>query len=341
LNITSFPQVEVKDDFASHIGDNLGGRFGNIAKKTNPKYLYDYEGSRLFEQICLQPEYYLTRVEIEILNKFSTEIASLFKDFNQIAMVELGSGSSTKTRILLQHFVNIRNAKQLYYFPVDLSNSILEEAINKLPNEFPSIEILAIHSDYIQGIRMVEEVIRNKDLGVKESFNKLVIFLGSSIGNFEPNEATVFLRQIHSLIRNKRSSKFLIGFDLHKNAEILEAAYNDRNGITAKFNLNILARINRELGGEFDLDTFYHSAVYNFTKRRVEMHLVSKVDQNIKINNLGKTVTFKKGESIHTENSYKYSIDQIRELAQNSGFNVEKNFIDNRGWFDLVLLSPN
>jgi uncharacterized SAM-dependent methyltransferase len=150
----------------------------------------------------------------------------------------------------------------------------------------------------------------------------------------------VFLRQIHSLIRNKRS-KFLIGFDLHKNAEILEAAYNDKNGVTAKFNLNILARINRELGGEFDLDTFYHSAVYNFTKRRVEMHLVSKVDQNIKINNLGKTVTFKKGESIHTENSYKYSIDQIRELAQNSGFNVEKNFIDNRGWFDLVLLSPN
>ncbi len=339
MNINSFPQVKVNDDFASHIEDNLGGRFSNISKKTNPKYLYDYEGSRLFEQICLQPEYYLTRAEIEILNNFSTEIASLFKDFNQIAIIELGSGSSTKTRILLQHFVNMRNTKQLYYFPVDLSNSILKEAINKLPNEFPSIEILAIHSDYIQGIRLVEDVILSKDIGATESFNKLVIFLGSSIGNFEPNEASVFLRQIRSSIGNNASNKFLIGFDLHKDAEILEAAYNDRKGITAKFNLNILARINRELGGEFDLDTFYHSAFYNFMKGRVEMHLVSKIDQNIKINNLGKTVTFKKGESIHTENSYKYSIDQIRELAQNSGFKVEKNFTDKNDWFDLVLLS--
>ena len=338
MNITSSPQVELKDDFASHIGDSLGGRFSSKAKKTNPKYLYDYEGSRLFEQICLQPEYYLTGVEIEILNTFSADIASLFKDFNQIAMIELGSGSSTKTRILLQHFVDKISANQMYYFPVDLSNSILEETINKLPIEFPSIGILAIHSDYIRGIRMVE-VILNKDVGAKESFNKLVIFLGSSIGNFEPNEASAFLQQIRSSIGNSTNNKFLIGFDLHKDAEILEAAYNDRNGITAKFNLNILARINRELGGEFDLNTFYHSAFYNLMKRRVEMHLVSKIDQNIKINNLGKTVTFKKGESIHTENSYKYSIDQIRELAENSGFKVEKNFTDKRGWFDLVLLS--
>jgi len=338
LNITSSPQVELKDDFASHIGDSLGGRLSSKAKKTNPKYLYDYEGSRLFERICLQPEYYLTGVEIEILNNFSADIASLFKDFNQIAMIELGSGSSTKTRILLQHFVDKISAKQMYYFPVDLSNSILEETINKLPIEFPSIEILAIHSDYIRGIRMVE-VILNKDVGTKESFNKLVIFLGSSIGNFEPNEASAFLQQIRSSIGNSTNNKFLIGFDLHKDAEILEAAYNDRNGITAKFNLNILARINRELGGEFDLNTFYHSAFYNLMKRRVEMHLVSKIDQNIKINNLGKTVTFKKGESIHTESSYKYSIDQIRELAENSGFKVEKNFTDKRGWFDLVLLS--
>ena len=138
--------------------------------------------------------------------------------------------------------------------------------INKLPIEFPSIDILAIHSDYIRGIRMVE-VILNKDVGAIEFFNKLVIFLGSSIGNFEPNEASAFLQQIRSSIGNSTNNKFLIGFDLHKDAEILEAAYNDRNGITAKFNLNILARINRELGGEFDLNTFYHSAFYNLMKR--------------------------------------------------------------------------
>ncbi len=336
---TSSPQVQLKDEFATHIEDSLGRQICDRVKKTNPKYLYDKLGSQLFEQICMQPEYYLTRVELEILNNYSADIANLFKDFDQIAMIELGSGSSTKTRILLQRFVNIQQTKQMYYFPVDLSGTILEETINKLPSEFPSVDMLAIHSDYVQGIRMVEEVILNKEDSRIGSLNKLILFLGSSIGNFEPNEASIFLKQIRSSIENGNNNSFLIGFDLHKDSKILEAAYNDKNGITANFNLNILSRINRELGGEFDLNTFSHSAFYNIEKRRIEMHLISKIDQNIKINNLGKTVAFRKDESIHTEYSYKYSISQIRELAENSGFKVERNFVDKRSWFDLVLLS--
>lgn len=338
---TSCSQVGLTDEFASHIKDNLGTQVQHRVKKIDPKYLYDKIGSQLFEQICVQPEYYLTRVELEILNSYSADIANLFKDFGQIAIIELGSGSSTKTRILLQQFVNIQQNKRAYYFPVDLSNTILQETIEKLPSEFPSVEMLAIHSDYIQGIRMVEEIISSKGNNRIAPLNKLILFLGSSIGNFEPNEAMVFLKQIRSTLGNSTNDGLLIGFDLQKDPKVLEAAYNDKNGITKKFNLNILSRINRDLGGEFDLNSFTHSAFYNVKKGRVEMHLVSRINQKIKINSIGKTVTFGKGESIHTENSYKYSIWQIRELAENSGFKIQRNFIDKRNWFDLVLLSAN
>src|SRR5262249_13705977 len=153
LIFTSSPQVELKYEFASHIEESLGIQISSRGKKTNPKFLYDKVGSQLFEQICLQPEYYLTRVELEILSNYSADIAYLFKDFDQIAMIELGSGSSTKTRVLLQHFVNMLGTKQMYYFPVDVSGTILEETIIKLPSEFPGIDILAIHSDYIRGIK--------------------------------------------------------------------------------------------------------------------------------------------------------------------------------------------
>jgi L-histidine Nalpha-methyltransferase len=341
LIFTSSPQVQLTNEFAAHIENTLGRQIGDRVKRTSPKYLYDKLGSQLFEQICMQPEYYLTRVELEILNNYSAEIANLYKDFDKIAMIELGSGSSTKTRILMQQFVNMQQTEKMYYFPVDLSSTILEETINKLPNEFPSIDMLAIHSDYIQGIRMVEEVISNKEDSRIGPLNKLILFLGSTIGNFEPKEASEFLKQIRSSIDNGNNNCLLIGFDLHKDSKILEAAYNDKNGITAKFNLNILSRINRELGGEFDLNKFSHSAFYNIKKRRIEMHLISKTDQNIKINSLRKRVSLRKDESIHTENSYKYSVSQIRELAESSGFKVEKNFLDKRSWFDLVLLSVN
>jgi L-histidine N-alpha-methyltransferase len=341
LIFTSSPQVELTDEFASHIEDNLGTQIEGNVKKMNPKYLYDKVGSQLFEQICLQPEYYLTRVELEILDNYSCEITNLYKDFEQIALVELGSGSSTKTRTLLQQFVNMQQNKRMYYFPVDLSSTILEETIKKLPREFPSVDMLAIHSDYIQGISMVEDIISIKEESRIAPLNKLILFLGSSIGNFEPTDALVFLKQIRSRLENSNNDGFLIGFDLHKDSKILEAAYNDKNGITEKFNLNILSRINRDLGGEFDLDTFAHSAFYNVKNRRIEMHLISRTDQKIKINSIGKTITFRKGESIHTENSYKYSIKQIKELVENSGFKVQRNFVDKKNWFDLVLLTVN
>lgn len=166
----------------------------------------------------------------------------------------------------------------------------------------------------------------------------LILFLGSSIGNFEPNEAINFLR----IIRHKMTIQdtLLIGFDLQKNTKTIEAAYNDRAGITANFNLNVLSRINRELGGDFNVRDFEHLAFYNENESRMEMHLLSKSDQQVNIRSLGEKFSFKQNETIHTENSYKYTLKQISVLADDSGFKVEKNFIDKKNWYDLALFSP-
>jgi dimethylhistidine N-methyltransferase len=301
-------------------------------KKIKSKYFYDHIGSQLFEKICLQPEYYLTRTELAMLDKYSREIMKLH-DHHHISILELGSGSSTKTRIMLKCILKKQN--QLYYFPIDISHTILYEAADKLSNEFSGLYTIGIFSDYIEGVRKVSDLISSKDDIPK---TKLILFLGSSIGNFEPKEAISFFRAIRARMENHDS--FLVGFDLHKDPKILEAAYNDKAGITAKFNLNILARINRDLGGKFDLGAFSHYSFYNENKKRIEMYLISKNNQKVHIHGIGKTFTFKENERIHTENSYKYTLEQIRLLAKESNFKVKGNFIDEKKWFDLALLSP-
>ena len=310
-------------------------------KYLSPKYLYDKVGSQLFEQICIQPEYYLTRTEASILSKYAPVISNLLG--NNIHMIELGSGSSSKTAILLSHFSSQK--KRIYYFPIDISSTILAESAQRLKSQFPKTSIVGIASDYNLGIDRaaaeckVAEKVKKKNNNDDISYTKLVLFLGSSIGNFELIEARSLLRSVRQ--RLNASDFLLVGFDLQKDESVLNAAYNDKAGITAKFNLNLLARINRELGGNFELEKFEHYAFYNHEQHRMEMHLISKIDQQLYIEALGKTFSLKKGESIHTENSYKYSLNQIDALAEDCGFGIEKNFTDKKRWFNLALLSPS
>lgn len=320
------------EEFANDVAMCLASK----SKYLSPKYLYDRVGSQIFEQICLQPEYYLTRTEASILDKHAPVISKLAG--NNIKIIELGSGSSSKTAILLSYLSSQK--KGIYYFPIDISSSILAESARRLKSQFPNANIFGIRSDYYIGIdRATAECMPAEKNNDKIPYTTLVLFLGSSIGNFELTEARSLLQSVRQKLHT--SDFLLVGFDLQKDESILNAAYNDKAGITAKFNLNLLARINRELGGNFDLEKFEHCAFYNCKQHRIEMHLISKTDQQLYIGTLDKTYSLTKGESIHTENSYKYSLNQIAALAEDCGFRVEKNFTDKKRWFNLALLSPS
>jgi L-histidine N-alpha-methyltransferase len=319
------------EEFANDVARCLASK----NKYISPKYLYDKIGSQLFEQICLQPEYYLTRAEASILNKHAPIISKLAG--SNIKIIELGSGSSFKTAILLSYLSSQK--KRIYYFPIDISSSILAESERKLKSQFPNASIIGIRSEYDTGIdRAAAECMtigKNKHI----PYTKLVLFLGSSIGNFELIEAKSLLRSVREKLHT--NDFLLIGFDLQKDESVLNAAYNDKAGMTANFNLNLLARINRELDGNFELGKFEHCAFYSRERHRIEMHLVSNTDQQLRIGAIGKTFAIRKGESIHTENSYKYSFSQIAALAKDCGFTVERNFTDEKRWFDLALFSPS
>jgi L-histidine N-alpha-methyltransferase len=320
------------EEFANDVAVCLSGK----SRYLSPKYLYDKVGSQLFEQICVQPEYYLTRTEASILNKHAPVISKLAG--SNIKIIELGSGSSSKTAILLSYLSSQK--KRIYYFPIDISSSILAESTRRLKSQFPNTDIIGIRSDYNIGIdRAAAECMVAEKKNSNISYTKLVLFLGSSIGNFELVEARSLLRSVRQKFHT--NDFLLVGFDLQKDESVLNAAYNDKAGITAKFNLNLLARINRELGGNFELGKFEHCAFYSREHHRMEMHLVSKTDQQLYIGALGKNFFLRKGESIHTENSYKYSLNQIAALAEDCGFKIEKNFTDKKRWFDLALFSPS
>jgi L-histidine N-alpha-methyltransferase len=342
------------EEFANDVAICLASE----SKHLNPKYLYDHVGSQLFEQICLQPEYYLTRVEALLLERYVPAITNLVG--SNLRIIELGSGSSFKTAILLRYLSS--QEKRIHYFPIDISSSILTESIERLKSQFPNASIVGIRSDYNTGVDLAsakcmstdgEEETEAKEKKKKKKkknnnnknnnncneYAKLILFLGSSIGNFEPTAARRFLRSIRQKLN--RNDFLLVGFDLQKDESVLNAAYNDKAGITAKFNLNLLARINRELGGRFEPGKFKHYAFYNRGQYRIEMHLISNTTQQVYIETLGKSFSFKKGDSIHTENSYKYSLGQIAALAQNSGFKIEKEFTDKKRWFNITLLSPS
>ena len=303
---------------------------------TQPKYLlakyfYDETGSELFEQITEQPEYYPTRTEAHILRTHAAEIRGAMD--GDICLVELGSGSSNKTTILLKNLLEEQD--QLHYLPIDISPEILNESAEKLAADFGGLTTIPIASEFGKGLGRANWIISQKD---KVPDRKLVLFLGSSIGNFETLESQSFLRMVRDKMH--REDAILVGFDLQKDRDVLNAAYNDKAGVTARFNLNILARINRELDGDFDLERFSHRAFYNEAEGRIEMHLVSGSPQEVTLRQLNESFLFAKGETIHTESSYKYTPELIENIAQKSGLETKRLFTDENEWFGVALLTP-
>lgn len=318
---TKEQEISIDAEFARHVHEGLAAK----NKRLDPKYFYDEQGSRLFEEICMQPEYYPTRTEASILQDQGSRIIDAAGNARMV-LVEFGSGSSKKTKILIRKILEKQG--DLHYFPIDISLSALLEASAGLEAEFSGLKVMQVHSDFAAGINLIE----------KAEGRKIIIFLGSSIGNFDPDDAVAFLSDVAG--RMERRDLLLVGFDLQKDAKTLRSAYNDAKGATARFNRNVLARINRELGGEFDLSNFDHNAIYNEEKDRIEMHLVSKKEQTIKVRHAG-VFRFRHGESIHTENSYKYTIAQIEGLVEKAGLVVRRHFTDKNKWFDLALLAPS
>lgn len=303
---------------AATLADEVRAGLGPGPKRLDCRFFYDAEGSRLFELICGLPEYYPTRTEDAILRG---GVGSMIDGFDAPpVLVELGSGSSTKTRRLIEAL--LRRHGRLRYVPIDISPTILEEAAAELARRYPPLRVTAIVGEYGPALRQVARRIEGP---------KLVTFLGSSIGNSGAAEAVDLLRAIRRAAGP--GGKLLLGADLVKEPSILEAAYDDSRGVTARFNLNLLARINRELDADFDLDQFEHRAIYDERRQRVEMHLVSRVAQSVSIPGAGLVAHFTPGESIHTENSHKYRPADLLAMAARAGFREEAAWSDERGWF--------
>lgn len=325
-NKSSIINNELNNEFAKDVEKGLNDK----QKHISPKFFYDKKGSRLFEEICMQPEYYLNRIESQILKNSVDEILKIIGG-QEISVIELGNGNSLKTRILLGPFLT--KLKIVTYFPIDVSLKMLKKSIKDLFREYANLQIYGICSDYVSGLVKINAFMKLK----REIPNKkFIIFLGSSIGNFDPKDAIDFLHSIARYVL--KEDLLLIGIDLEKDKSILDRAYNDKNGITAKFNFNVLARINRELEGEFNISNFEHRSFYNIHKHRIEMHLESKLDQQVRIGAIGKMFYFKKGETIHTENSYKYSLRRLNKLVKKAGLQVIRNFTDPEEQYTLLLL---
>jgi dimethylhistidine N-methyltransferase len=301
--------VTSENTFASDVRAGLTAR----PKKLLPKYFYDALGSHLFEAICQLPEYYPTRAETEIFERSAPEIVSSLN--GRVSVVELGSGSSVKTRLLIEAL--IARQGRLHYQPIDISATMLEQSAQELLKIYPELQITAQACDYTRGLGTIE---RAADETI------LALFLGSNIGNYDPPEAIALLRQTRRTLRD--GDGLLLGADLKKPTAILEAAYDDALGVTAAFNLNVLLRINRELGADFNLKQFRHRAIYNHEQGRIEMHLVSRRAQKIHLNALGLTIEMQEGETIHTENSYKYDLSQLNLMAEASGFSMKRVWMD-------------
>jgi dimethylhistidine N-methyltransferase len=286
-------------------------------RRLPPKLFYDAAGSRLFDEITETPEYYPTRTERAMLQDFAGEMVR--QAGKNLTLIELGAGSASKTQLLIQAV--LRRQLRAEFYPVDVSSSALQGALTSLNGHFPRLRVMPIVADYTHRLPALSSL----------AGRKLVLFLGSTIGNFEPEEAETFLKNVRRSL--KPGDALLIGFDLIKDAEVLNAAYNDSAGVTARFNKNMLARINHELGGTFDLDAFEHVAFWNKRRSRIEMHLESLYEQTVWIEDLGRGFHFEQGERIHTENSYKFNVPSIRRLLRRAGFKLEKSWRDQKSWF--------
>lgn len=307
-------------NFAQDVRAGLSGP----NKKLQSKYFYDAVGSALFEAICNLPEYYLTRAEAEILSERARDI--IYAVGTPLELIELGSGSAIKTRLLID--AAFERQSRLRYRPVDISSSALDASAKSLVREYPGIVVEGVNADYLSGLAQIS---RNGNR------RALALFLGSNIGNFDPTEAVTLLRAARAVLEPRDG--FLLGADLKKDRATLELAYADPLGVTAAFNLNVLARINRELGGRFDLADFRHRASYNTALDRMEMFLVSKRRHTVRIEGLDLDVHFEEGEPIHTESSYKFDDQSIARLAASAGFDVAEKWTDAEHRFADYLLT--
>ena len=285
-------------------------------KMLSPKFFYDERGSALFEAICQLEEYYLTRTELRIMQTNVAHIAALAGP--QVSVIEFGSGSSMKTRILLQHL-----DRPAAYVPVDISGDHLRAVAGALAADFPQLEILPIAADFTRPFPLPQPRV--------PPLRNLVYFPGSTIGNFSPQSAHELLQVMHQ--EAGQDGALLIGVDLKKDPLVLQRAYNDSAGVTAQFNLNVLRRINREFGADFDLAGYRHRAIWNETYGRIEMHLVSLRDQRVRLG--GRQLQIRRGEFIVTEYSHKYSQEQFRVMAGAAGFRVTETWTDANCWFGV------
>ncbi|KIZ43438.1 MULTISPECIES: L-histidine N(alpha)-methyltransferase [Rhodopseudomonas] len=317
VHVAALAKQHQLDESTSTFAHDVIEGLSRSQKRLSPKYFYDAAGSELFEQITVQPEYYPTRCELEILRDRGEEIAARIPA--DAAIVEFGAGATTKVRTLLQA------CHTHAYVPVDISGDFLNAQADELRRDVPGLAVYPVTADFTTPFELPEAVVAMPKVG---------FFPGSTLGNFEPHEACAFLRSARRILGE--GSELLIGVDLEKDDRVLAAAYNDDAGVTAQFNLNVLVRINRELGGNFDLSAFKHRAIFNRELHRIEMHLISRKSQSVRI--LGRNFSFRIGETIHTESSYKYSLERFGALAQGSGWTPLQCWTDSEGMFSVHVL---
>lgn len=288
-------------------------------KSLSSRYFYDERGSELFQRITDLPEYYPTECERQVLLGSREHLSHVLGD-TPFSLIELGSGDGRKTNILLEHFLAVN--KQFSYVPIDISESALQGQIDELDKRFPELDVHGVVAEYNDGIEWTSQQSERRNF---------VLFLGSNLGNFHRGEARAFLRRLWNYLR--QDDLLMIGFDLKKPIAAMQLAYNDSQGVTAEFNMNLLQRINRELGGNFQLDAFQHYSTYNVSSGAMESYLVSLERQRVYIEALQQEFTFLPFEPIHTEYSYKFLLSDIEELAASSGYVIETNLFEERRWF--------
>lgn len=300
--------------------DVLNG-LSSAPKFLSSKYFYDDEGSRLFQQIMKLPEYYLTRSEFEI---FSLQADKIFKSFADgskgFDLIELGAGDGTKTAVLVSHF--LRQNASISYSPIDISQKALDALTHKFTAEFPNLAIKPRSGDYFK-------ILESLKTGGER--RKILLFLGSNIGNFSREQAVGFFRRLRAVMND--NDLLFVGFDLQKDPHVIVRAYDDSQGATAEFNLNLLRRINRELGGNFDLDKWTHYAIYRPVECAARSFLISRERQSVNIEALGRSFDFAAWEAVFMEISQKYSMDDIEQLAGDAGFAIRQNFFDSKNYY--------
>ena len=323
MHVLSCPHLP--DAAHTPIGSEVYRGLTERPKTLSPWLFYDARGSELFEQITELPEYYPTRTERSILSAHADQIVCTAAGCEQLTMIELGAGTATKTGLLLK--AAVRRQSEVTYHAIDISRTALDEAKQRIEAELDGVAVVPRVADYTEGLGQVDA----------EGQRRMVLYIGSSIGNFEPADALQLLRDIRKEL--KPGEKLLLGVDMVKDREILLKAYDDAAGVTAAFNKNVLVRINREMSADFNLDLFRHRARWNEEVSRVEMHLESVVAQNVSIPALELEVNFQRGETIHTENSYKFRDEGVIEMLERADFHLSDHWTDEHEWFGVYLAS--